>query len=250
MWKTSIRTAVIVALAGGVPWVQLVRSQNADTAQRSVPSSPERKSMMRNHYFEIGEIHDAIIRGDLPAIQMPARHLADSPATSMPAALASFATAMKSSARRVADAKTLDAAAKATTDLLAQCSGCHLTAGIRPAAPSRSTPDVGGMVGHMLEHQRATDALLLGLLLPSPSEWEIGASLLDTGQLKPSELPRDSKMSAQAKKADERVHSLATDAVRATTPARRQEVYVGVITACAECHRLHPNIWGPRSSTP
>ena len=39
--------------------------------------------MMRNHYFEIGEIHDAIIRGDLPAIQMPARHLADSPATSM-----------------------------------------------------------------------------------------------------------------------------------------------------------------------
>jgi len=206
---------------------------------------------MRSHYFEVGEIHDAIIRGDLPAVQLPARHLAAAPpAPNLSGQLAPFAAAMKISATRVAEAKTLDSAAKATTELLAQCSGCHLTAGIRPTAPSRPTPDVGGMVGHMLEHQRATDALLLGLLLPSPSEWELGSGLLDTGQLRPSDLPRDSKRSAQAKKADERVHALASDAARATRPARRQAVYVGVVTACAECHGLHPNIWGPRSSTP
>src|SRR4051812_32504694 len=117
MGKTCIRRATVLALAAAVCSIGAVYSQGAGTPQRSVPSSPERQSLMRSHYFEVGEIHDAIIRGDLAAVQLPAHHLpAAPPAPNLSGQLAPFAAAMKISATHVAEAKTLDSAAKATTE--------------------------------------------------------------------------------------------------------------------------------------
>jgi mono/diheme cytochrome c family protein len=250
MRKTLARATAGLAIAGALVSVDVVRSENPRPPQRSVPASPERQAIMRSHYFEVVEVHEALIRGDLKAIAAPAKRLAAlTPATPVPAEFSPFVTALKTSAARVAEATTIDGAARATTDLLAQCAGCHRSAGIRPPTPSRVTPDVGGMVGHMLEHQRATDELLLGLLLPSASVWDLGAGRLNTGELRPNELPRDPKMSDEAKKADEKIHKLAADAAAAgSSPARRDAMYVEVVTACAQCHGLHPNIWGPNST--
>jgi len=248
MRTTLTQVAVVLATLAAFHASGIAGSQTTPT-QRPVPSSAERRAIMRNHYSQVTEIHDAIIRGDLKAVAAPARKLANqAPATPVPTSLTAFVTAMKARATKVADATTIAAAAKATTELLSECAGCHRAAGVRPAPPSRDTPDVGGVVGHMLAHQHATDALLLGLLLPSQSEWELGAGLLDTGELRPSELPRDSKLVGEARKADETIHALARPAAAAAGSASRQdEIYASVVTACAQCHGLHPNIWGPSS---
>lgn len=223
-------------------------ARQSQPAGRSVPSTPQRRDIMRHHYLEVGDIHEAVIRGDLAAVRGPAERLrAILVVPDVPLPLRPFITTMTYAARQTAEATTLASAATSTTTLIAQCAGCHQAAGIRPAVVPRSSPEVGGVVGHMLDHQRATDALLQGLLLPSASEWTRGAALLENAALRPRELPPDPKLSREVVRAESAVHAMARDAAAARTPEARNAVYAQLITACAQCHGLHPTVWGPRT---
>jgi mono/diheme cytochrome c family protein len=203
---------------------------------------------MHHHYLEVGEIHEAVIRGDLAAVRGPSERLrAALVVPAVPPTLSPFIATMTNAARRANEAGNLTAAAVATTELIAQCAGCHQAAGVRPAVIGRPSPDVGGLVGHMLDHQRATDALLHGLLLPSTVEWERGAALLRKAELHRLDLPPDPEMSREVRQAETRVHAMADEAMAARTAARREAVYARLMTTCAECHGLHPTVWGPRT---
>jgi cytochrome c553 len=203
---------------------------------------------MRHHFAQVTRMHEALIRGDLSAVLAPAAELATTdPPQAFPEMAVPFVEAIRRSARRAGTAPNLRSAAAETVTLLGQCAACHQAAGMYPSPASPRRPDVGTIVGHMLDHQRAANDMLEGLMMPSASRWLEAADRLETLTLRPEEWPRDSKLTAQARQADAAVHALADRARAADTSRARANVYVDLVTTCASCHSLHRGVWGPRS---
>jgi mono/diheme cytochrome c family protein len=244
----SVLFLIAVLLGAGGAAVGLARPGHAARAQRqqSVPSTPERLAAMRHHFVQVTLIHEAIIRGDRPAISGPAWELARMPMPpGTPPLTAPFVARIGSAAARAAGAPDLASAAAATTEMLLQCGECHRAAGILPAPSTTKRPEVGGIVGHMLEHQRAVDELLQGLVVPSLSQWRQGVERLKVAPLKPGDYPPDRALTNDLKRADARVHQIADRAARAADAPARAAVYADLLTTCAQCHGLHRRVWGP-----
>jgi len=239
--------AAIVALSGSAVAKNNEASPRMARSVQSVPPNPERLAQMQHHFTQVSLIHEAVIRGDLPAVRDPAKRLAEMDAPrDVPAASAPYVSAIRQAGRRAAEAKDLASAASAIASMLTSCGDCHRTAGTMPAPATPVRPNVGGVVGHMLEHQRAADEMLQGLIVPSASQWRQGAERLQTAALQPDKLPRDSKLTPQVLKAEDRVHRLADQATAAADTNARAATYAQILTTCAECHGLHGVIWGPR----
>jgi cytochrome c553 len=201
---------------------------------------------MQHHYLQVTLVHDALIRGDLTAMRAPARELAEMPTPAgVPVATLDPLVQLTILGRRAASATSLKAAASDVAGMLLQCGHCHRTSGIRPSPAESQHADIGGIVGHMLEHQRAVDELLVGLITPSDSSWSQGTDRLQTATLRTEQLPSDPKWTSEIRQAEKRVHDLAHDAAAATTDMKRADVYAQLLTTCAACHSLHARIWGP-----
>jgi len=115
-----------------------------------------------------------------------------------------------------------------------------------PAQAIRPRPQVGGVVGHMLEHQVAVDLMFQGLVVPSDSLWRQGTRAMATAPLHPRELPVDSAVRRELAPTEERVHRIATAAAQATDPFARAGFYGQMLAGCADCHKRHARIWGPK----
>jgi cytochrome c553 len=213
---------------------------------QAIELDPARAMLMKAHYREAITVHDAVIRGDLPAVAPAAAALASAPIPGgVPPATAAPANAMKAAAARAAAATTLTAATREAATMLSSCGECHTAAGTRPALPIAPPSAVGGVVGHMLEHQRAVDQMLHGLVVPSASLWRQGAEGLKTAPLHRSDLPRDAALTRDVTAAEKRVHQMAEAAATMNEPAARADQYAHILTTCAECHSAHRKIWGP-----
>jgi mono/diheme cytochrome c family protein len=217
-----------------------------EQAERSLPSNAERLVEMQHHFTQVARIQEAVTRGDLAAVRQPALELANlAVPPEVPASAVPFVVATRLAGQRAADATTIGGAAAAVATMITQCGDCHQAVNVRPSPSTTPRPDVGGLVGHMLDHQRATDELLKGLLIPSDSEWHNGAERLRVAAMKPSELPPDPKLGREVEQAEQHVHELAAEALRATTQNERSTTYAHLLSTCAECHSLHRRIWGP-----
>jgi cytochrome c553 len=97
----------------------------------------------------------------------------------------------------------------------------------------------------MLDHQRAADQMMQGLVVPSPALWNMGAQGLRTAPLSTSKLPKDPRLTAERASGEKRVHALADQAAAASETKDRVAVYGQVLAACAGCHSVHGTIWGP-----
>jgi cytochrome c553 len=203
---------------------------------------------MRHHLVDVTRLHEAVIRGDLAAAKAAATTMAD---MELPAGFATtgarYIGSIRVAAQRAAAAPDLAVAASATAEMLAQCGACHLTA-VRPPIASPSVRDLGGIVGHMQDHQLAMDELLQGLVIPSARLWSQGASRLRSEPLSTDRLPPDPALTPRVAQAETRVHQLADRAVQADDTPARTTAYAQLLTTCAECHSLHGRIWGPRSA--
>jgi mono/diheme cytochrome c family protein len=237
--------ALVVTMVLGIgAWREAATAKAAQ--QRSIESDPTRAALMRKHFDQALAIEDGVIRGDLAAVSIAANALANYQAPAgLPTAGAPFVAAMKQAAQRAASAKNLATAAHESATMLATCGNCHQTVGIRPAFPSPPTPAPGGVVGHMLEHQRAVDLMLQGLVVPSTTLWEEGAQGLKGARLHERQLPRDSRLTPEIITAEDRVHRLASTAVDIHDPSVRATTYAQLLATCAECHGLHQKLWGP-----
>jgi mono/diheme cytochrome c family protein len=214
-------------------------------AQR-VTTDPARVAAMHERFQLVNAIQTAVIRGDLAAVGESARVLAKSPLqTETPDTPARHANAIVEAAREASVAVDVTGAAVATARMLTGCGSCHRASGTMPAASSPKLPSVGGTVGHMLEHQRAIDYLLRGLVVPSQSEWQSGARALRAAPLHARDLPRDAKLTPELLRVEEAVHRLAEEAVAAESPESRVRVYGTLLSRCAECHSLNRRLWGP-----
>lgn len=213
---------------------------------QAVKPDAARIAQMHDQYQLVGVIQNAITRGDLDAARAPARSLAAAPTPrGLPDAMARHADAMTAAARRAADAPGLVEAAYATATMLSECGICHVDAGTRPAMSDTEAPAVGGIVGHMIEHQRAINQLQRGLVTPSTSDWIQGARALRASPLHRADLPSDRKITGELRRVEESVHRLAEEAVAAELTATRVRVFSTLLSRCADCHGLHKRIWGP-----
>ena len=241
------RTSLFVAVAFGAVMAASVSSVGSAAVRQQVQSTPERLAQMQHHFVQVSLVHEALIRGDLPAVRASARLMADTEAPrDVAASTSQYVAAMRLGAQRAANAPDLAAGAAATVSMLLSCGECHRTAGTMPAPLTPKRPPVGGLVGHMLEHQRAADEMLEGLVIPSLSQWFSGAKRLAAAPLRPEKLPPDKKLTPEIRQAEARLHQLAERAIKAGSPKERGDVYAQMLTTCAGCHSLH-GVWGPRS---
>jgi cytochrome c553 len=220
------------------------RTERIDEGQ--LVSSPARVAEMHQRYRAVSIVQAALVRGDVTAVNPSARTLSQSEVPpGLPESASKHAMAMRDAARDASVATNVAAAAAATATMLATCGSCHRSVGTMPAPSSVNLPAVGGTVGHMLDHQRAIDRMLRGLVVPSESEWMNGARGLRAAPLHARELPRDAKLTPALLRVEEAVHRLAEEAVGADTVAAKVRVYGTLLARCAECHGLHKGVWGP-----
>jgi hypothetical protein len=210
-------------------------------------SDAERRAHMQAHFSQVMTVHEAVIRGDLAAATPPAAWLANHDApSSLPAGSARFVAEMRRAARRTAGTSSILEAALGTADMLKTCGDCHRAMGTMPAvAIEPPRPEVHGLVGHMLAHQQAADQMLQALVVPSNALWRAGARALETAPLRPDTLPRDRKLSDAIVASEKRLHELASQAGRAEDSGARAVFYGQILSRCANCHALHPGVWGP-----
>lgn len=235
LWISAAATVLTVSLA----------SQEDSRRSRGIP---ERVSEMQHHFVDVTLVHEAVIRGDLPATLQPAARLATlAPPPLMADASAQFIESIRLAGRRIVQQRTLATAAGEVTTMLRQCGLCHQAMSVFPVRRTPSGPDVGGVVGHMLQHQRALDDLLLGLVMPSETQWHEGAARLKTAVLRPADWPPSPDLTGDVRRAEKTVHDIADEAARATTTLEQARIYARLLRACGSCHSLHARIWGPRS---
>jgi mono/diheme cytochrome c family protein len=237
-----------VGFLGTGAWHEAVTAVAAQTAPITLDA--QRAALMRKHFGRALAIKDGVIRGDLAVVTSEAAALMrEDPPQGLPTVAAPFVTTLKREAQRAAEAKDIVTAASASSSMLATCGNCHQTVGVRPAfaplAAGTSETAPAGVVGHMIEHQRAADLMFEGLVLPSTTSWREGAARLNVVRLRDRELPRDSRWTPDIIRAEERLHRFAGDAVDMHDYAARAASYAQVIATCAECHGLHEKVWGP-----
>lgn len=241
MSKVGVLAAIVLAgaHAGGT-------AAAGNGAAQAVKTEAERVAFMRTHYGQVLTLHEAVIRGDLAALRPVARQLADEDApASVQAGSPALVAEMRRAATRAADAETILAAAIATAAMLKTCGDCHRSVGTMPALPPSLHADLGGVVGHMLEHQRAADQMAQGLIIPSSTTWRAGAEGFRGAPLHPKLLPGGVKLPPELLASEGRIHQLASQAVRTEDPGARAVFYGQILARCADCHAQHKTLWGP-----
>ena len=214
-------------------------------AHQTVRYDPSRAAVMHEQLRAVHTLQSAVVRGDLEAARAPALLLTK---FAVPAGLEDArkqAQKINAEARAVLAARDATAAATATARMLAACGDCHRRIGTMPAVLTPGIPSIGGTVGHMLDHQRAIEQLLRGLVIPSNQEWQAGARALRAAPLHARELPRDATLTPELLRVEEAIHRLAEEAVAAEMTDTRVQVYGTLLARCADCHSLHRKIWGP-----
>jgi cytochrome c553 len=230
--------AVVVGLAAAAVSGVFVHAQR-------VRSEPARVAAMHDNLRMVTAIQAAVIAGDLSRVVPPARQVAQlTVPPGLPDAATRHVEALTVAAREAASAPSVASAATATAHMLVRCGSCHREVGTMPAIAAPAMPSVRGTVGHMLDHQRAVDQLLHGLVIPSSTEWMAGARALRASPLH-AERSRSAKLPAELLRVEEAVHRLAEDAVAAESPDARVRVYGTLLARCADCHSLHARVWGP-----
>jgi hypothetical protein len=217
-------------------------------AQQAPPNSGSgRAAWMTHHFADIVTMHDAVVRGDLAAARAMASHVqSEADPLRLNDAGRARLERLRALAADVAAAGDIATAANATAGIVSTCGDCHEATGVRmPPPPESETAEPGGVVGHMVEHQRALRSMLAGLMVPSTSEWQSGARRLEGAALPKQALPNDHRLTGRITAADHEVHALSGQAIAAQSTDERVAVYGKLLVTCATCHSLHPTVWGP-----
>jgi hypothetical protein len=215
-------------------------------APQAVKLDTEGTGHMKAHFHQVLTIHDAVARADLAAARGLASWLAThEPPASVPPSTMPYVAEMQAAAKQVVAATNVLDAALASASMLKTCGDCHQAAGVVPALPEIRRPDVGGLVGHMLEHQTSAEHMARGLIAPSATEWRTGAQGFARDPFRRDAVPRGMKVPASLLEAEGRIHAVAEQALRAQDPAARAVFYGQILARCAECHDQHRALWGP-----
>ena len=171
-------------LTASLPLALLLVSASAPRAQTkpttgTAPAAANASAPhMPPHYADAVHVRDAVVRGDLSAARAAAGRLGLHPEAGLPDKAAPYVTVMNAAALRVGQAVDAAAAAAPAAAMLGTCGECHRALSVLPAIAAQPIPAVGETVGHMLNHRRASDQLMEGLVMPivdSVERWCAGA---------------------------------------------------------------------------
>lgn len=205
--------------------------------------SPEEPGAVRermvNHYDIALELRAHAIAGDLTRARATARALAELETTpDLPAEIFLQLGPLRHEAEVMADARTVEAAARGAAEVAATCGACHQANGVElPSAipgptPGRATND---LQAHMEGLSRITRRLWSGLVAPNDDDWQAGtADLIAVGGL-PGGL--EGMVPAQdVTLAADRLSRLAEEAASAHEDRFRVRALGEIWGTCAECH--------------
>lgn len=213
-------------------------------AQTTDRHNPVRAAYMRAHFNQVLQMHDAIARGNLADARAQASSVAQATFnTPMPPGSRAFEGTLTQAARDIAAATSIDVAAQAAAKMLGTCGQCHKVNNVRATVPPATAADVGGVVGHMLLHQRGLDDLLEGIVGPSESQWVEGVRVFASPKIDKDLVPRRMRTTMDHGETDLAV--LAGHAAQAQRTHDREEMYGRFLATCGSCHATQARFAGP-----
>lgn len=195
---------------------------------------------MYAHFDRAGEVHDALVRGQLDRARTAAHWLATHPETRMlPMDSDRHATAMAAYAMEASEASDLQAAAMATAQMGRICGDCHRENDVTPRfLVGTAAPGGSGPRAEMARHIWAADRMWHGLIGPDDFAWTSGARALSQGWLNPGEVVVEPGDRERLRELLRHVYELGSEAAVAPDPETRAEAYGSYLTTCIDCHDL------------
>jgi len=192
------------------------------------------------HFDRAGEVHNALVRGELKE----AKNAADWIAThqepgSFPGNTPALQFAMQQYAGQVSRSDGLPEAAHAAAQMGKACGDCHRENEVSPRFLIGTAPPGGtGPQAEMARHVWASERMWEGLLGPGDQAWRSGAEALRSGWLDPQEVVSNPEDRPRIRELVQQVYELGTDAQSTTHPEVRAEIYGEFLDTCNECHIL------------
>ena len=185
------------------------------------------------HYQQVGEIHTAVILGDVGATRAPAQALARARQTYGAEADGAWLV-MLTEARLIQAQEELTDIARSVGRMGLACGACHLAMDRGPTMrPGEPPPSSGNPGAHMARHQWALDRLWEGLVAPSGSAWAAGAGALGD---EPMDLGPTGNQPTENERLAGMVHELGDEARHTPEWEARADVYGRLLQTCALCH--------------
>jgi hypothetical protein len=195
---------------------------------------------MYAHYDRAGEVHDALVRGQMDRARAAALWLATHEEPGMlPEDSDRHVAAMIAFARRAAEAPDLGAAALATSHMGRVCGDCHREHDVVPRFLVGTVPPEGtGPRAEMARHIWASDRMWQGLIAPDDHAWTSGARGLTLGWLNPGAVVADPADREKLRALIQQVYDLAHSAETTSESEGRAEIYGDFLVTCIDCHQL------------
>jgi mono/diheme cytochrome c family protein len=200
--------------------------------------SPVQEQMYR-HFGLARDLRSLVVTGELEALSEAAEELAETePTWGLPPGSGPYLEEIRGAARRTADARSIEEAARAVADLSATCGNCHLAnetdLGVRlqTSAPFLDDP----AIRHPNYLSWVSRLLWDGLVGPSERTWSTGAGALAGGEDAYPPPTGDQVPDAANRDAAETFRRIGVEAVTAEDPAARAALVARMWTTCADCH--------------
>jgi len=224
---------------GGIPPVLLFLFASCGGVSQREGVTPTQAHMYA-HFDRAGEVHDAVVRGDLNRARSAAAWIATHQhPQGLPGATSEFQAAMQEYATQVSQSNHLEEATMAATQMGRTCGDCHRENGVSPRFLVGTVPPGGeGPKAEMALHVWASERMWEGLMGPGDHAWTSGARALREGWLDAQELVSDPEDRARIRELIRQVYTLGGKGESATEPQVRAELYAEFLNTCMECHRL------------
>ena len=194
---------------------------------------------MYAHFDRVGEVHDALVRGDLERARVESEWLATHQDNrGLPEGSDRYTAFMKTYATQVGDAADLRDAAMAAARVAAACGDCHREYGVEPRFLRGAQPPGGSAKAEMALHVYASERMWNGLVGPNEDAWTSGASALKTGWLSPQDVVADPSTREKVRELTQQVYQLGNRAETMSDPQAQAEIYGEFLTTCIDCHQL------------
>ena len=201
-------------------------------------NTPQQRHMQL-HYQRVGEIESALIGGDLATARAAATWLAEHDEVSgLPESGTPWLATMRSTARTLASATDEVGAANAAALMIKTCGDCHHATGKGPRMVVAPEPVEAStaMNTHVTRHRWAADRMRDGLIGPSDSAWNAGATVLAEQPIYQADVGMRTGNFAAAEQLADRVMELGRRARATSDGYERASVYGEFLSTCAACH--------------
>jgi cytochrome c553 len=218
------------------------RAEAVVVAHEAAPptATPSRTGVeMADHYRDAVQIKNAVIDGDLRAVQAPARRLVDD-AGHYPEPWRPYVAMNANYAAALLAARDRHAAGVAAAGLARTCGDCHGALGVGPAfepphdLPTASPHDV---LRHMHRHQWAADRMWEALIDRSEYAWMAGAAALVDAPLPRADLTQDVELPEDVLELGGKIHKIGALAGSTVGWDARAGLYGEFLATCAGCHQ-------------